>query len=91
MQKRVVLYPCNTTEDLMHDAQLQARGFWTDIAHAELGGALTYPRPCVAFSEASCDIRRRAPLIGEHNEEVYVGELGFSKVDLGRWREKGVI
>ena len=91
VQKRIVLYPCNTTEDLMHDAQLQARGFWTEIAHAELGGPLTYPRPCVAFSEASCDIRRRAPLIGEHNEEVYVGELGFSKEEVARLREKGVI
>lgn len=91
VQKRIVLYPCNTTEDLMHDAQLQARGFWTEIAHAELGGTLTYPRPCVAFSEAACDIRRRAPLIGEHNEEVYMGELGLLKEDLARLREKGVI
>jgi crotonobetainyl-CoA:carnitine CoA-transferase CaiB-like acyl-CoA transferase len=91
VQKRIVLYPCNTTEDLMHDAQLQARGFWTEIPHAELGGMLTYPRPCMSFSEEKCDIRRRAPLIGEHNEEVYVGELGFSKEDLARLREKGVI
>ena len=91
VQKRIILYPCNTTEDLMHDAQLKARGFWTEIPHAELGRSLTYPRPCVAFSEAPCDIRRRAPLIGEHNEEVYVGELGFSKEDLARLREKGVI
>jgi len=45
----------------MHDAQLKARDFWTEIPHAELGGTLTYPRPCVAFSEAPCDIRRRAP------------------------------
>ena len=91
VQKRIILYPCNTTEDLMHDAQLKARGFWAEIPHAKLGRSLTYPRPCVAFSEASCDIRRRAPLIGEHNEEVYVKELGFSKEDLARLREKGVI
>ncbi len=91
VQKRIILYPCNTTEDLMHDAQLQARGFWTQIAHADLGRSLTYPRPCVAFSEASCDIRRCAPVIGEHNEEVYVGELGFSKEEVARLRDKGVI
>jgi len=91
VEKRIVLYPCNTTEDLVHDAQLQARNFWTEIPHAELGGTLTYPRPCVSFSEASCDIRRRAPLVGEHNEAVYAGELGFSKEDLVRLREKRVI
>ena len=91
VQKRIILYPCNTTEDLMHDAQLKARGFWAEIPHAELGRSLTYPRPCVAFSEASCDIRRRAPRIGEHNEDVYVGELGFSREDWARLRERGVI
>jgi crotonobetainyl-CoA:carnitine CoA-transferase CaiB-like acyl-CoA transferase len=91
VQKRIVLYPCNTTEDLMHDDQLQARGFWKEIEHNELGGALSYPRPCVAFTEAPCDIRRRAPLIGEHNEEVYVGELGYTKENLARLREKRVI
>ena len=91
VQKRIILYPCNTTEDLMHDAQLKARGFWAEIPHAKLGRSLTYPRPCVAFSEASCDIRCRAPLIREHNEEVYVKELGFSKEALARLREKGVI
>jgi crotonobetainyl-CoA:carnitine CoA-transferase CaiB-like acyl-CoA transferase len=91
VQKRIVLYPCNTTEDLMRDAQLKARGFWTEIPHTELGGTLTYPRPCVAFSEAPCDIRRRAPLIGEHNEEVYAGELGLSRENLARLREKKVV
>jgi crotonobetainyl-CoA:carnitine CoA-transferase CaiB-like acyl-CoA transferase len=91
VQKRIVLYPCNTTEDLMNDTQLKARGFWAEIPHAELGRSLVYPRPCVAFSEASCDIRRRAPLIGEHNEEVYAGELGLSKDDLAKLRRKGVI
>jgi crotonobetainyl-CoA:carnitine CoA-transferase CaiB-like acyl-CoA transferase len=91
VKKRIILYPCNTTEDLMQDAQLKARDFWTEISHAELGRSLTYPRPCVAFSEASCDIRCRTPLIGEHNEEVYVGELGFSKEDLARLGKKGVV
>ncbi len=91
VQKRIILYPCNTTEDLMHDSQLKARGFWADVPHAELGRTLTYPRPCVAFSEASCDIYRRAPSIGEHNEEVYVNELGLSKDELAALREKGVI
>ena len=91
VEKRIVLYPCNTTEDLMNDAQLKARGFWTEIPHAELGRSLVYPRPCVALSEASCDIRCRAPLIGEHNEEVYARELGLSEDDLATLQRKGVI
>ncbi len=69
----------------------RARGFWTGIEQPELGATLTYPRPCVAFSEAACGIRRRAPRIGEHNEEVYAGELGLSGEDLVRLRREGVI
>ncbi len=89
--QRIVLYPCNTTEDLMRDDQLRARGFWTEVAHPELGGALTYPRPCMCFSESACGIRRPAPRIGQHNEEVYAGELGLSRDELARLRREGVV
>jgi crotonobetainyl-CoA:carnitine CoA-transferase CaiB-like acyl-CoA transferase len=33
----------------------------------------------------------RAPLLGEHNEEVYGQLLGYSKEDLVMFRERGVI
>ena len=32
-----------------------------------------------------------SPLIGEHNEEIYIGELGFSKGQLTALRARGVI
>lgn len=89
--KRIVLYPCNTTEDLAHDAQLRARGFWTGMEHPDLGGALAYPRPCVSFSDAPCAIRRPAPRIGEHNREIYAGEMGFSWEEMDRLRREGVV
>jgi benzylsuccinate CoA-transferase BbsE subunit len=91
VERRIVLYPCNTTEDIMRDPHLQARNAWTEIEHHELGATLTYPRPCVRFSDASCDIRRRAPLLGEHNGEIYQGELGLSPDDLVVLKRNGVI
>ena len=36
-------------------------------------------------------ISRRAPLIGEHNEEVLCGELGLSKAELAVLEEKGSV
>jgi crotonobetainyl-CoA:carnitine CoA-transferase CaiB-like acyl-CoA transferase len=32
-----------------------------------------------------------APSLGEHNAEVYVDELGFTKADLEEWAEAGVV
>jgi len=34
---------------------------------------------------------RPAPILGEHNEEVYMGRLGFAKEDIAMLRGKGVI
>ena len=36
-------------------------------------------------------ISRRAPLIGEHNEEIFCGELALSKGELTLLAESGVI
>jgi formyl-CoA transferase len=33
----------------------------------------------------------RAPLLGEHNEQVYIGALGLSKDNLTDLKEHGVI
>jgi hypothetical protein len=33
----------------------------------------------------------RAPLLGEHNEEIYCGRLGYTKEDLVKFRQTGVI
>jgi crotonobetainyl-CoA:carnitine CoA-transferase CaiB-like acyl-CoA transferase len=35
--------------------------------------------------------QRRAPRIGEHNEEVYHRELGFALKDLATLKQAGVI
>ena len=43
------------------------------------------------LSETPGKIERRAPLVGEHNEEIYCGLLGFKKEELERLKEEGVI
>jgi len=43
------------------------------------------------FSESPGRIARTAPLIGEHNKEVYCGDLGMSNDDLVALRSSGVI
>jgi len=53
-------------------------------------GKMTYPGAPFRMSEAGWQIRRPAPLFGQHNEEVY-GEIGYSREDLVQLRQAGVI
>ena len=43
------------------------------------------------FPEGACQIWRRAPLIGEHNQEIYGQELGMSPAELAKLKDQGVI
>jgi crotonobetainyl-CoA:carnitine CoA-transferase CaiB-like acyl-CoA transferase len=78
-------------EEALKFPQFVERDFWVDINHPELGTELTYPGAFVKFSEADCGIRFRAPLIGEHNEDIYIKELGFSKKELADLKQCHII
>lgn len=90
-RRGILGYPVADARDIRGDPQLAARGFWQDVPHPELGVAVTYPGPFAAFSAAACAIRRRAPAIGEHNEEIYERELGLSAGDMESLRDDGII
>jgi formyl-CoA transferase len=61
------------------------------VEHPELARSIVYPGCFARFSGAPCRIRRRAPLIGEHNQEIYHGELGMPQEELVRLKEAGII
>jgi len=86
----VSIGPLSSMEDLLTDACLKERNFWKEIEHPELGATITYPREFVKSTEVDCSTRFRAPLIGEHNGEVY-GELGISKQEQDRLKQAGII
>ncbi len=87
----VQLYPVSTPSDMMASPQLTARNFWQEVEHPELGATLTYPGTFAATEAEPPRISRRAPLIGEHNREIYEGELGISAENLRVLKQTGVI
>ncbi|OGO44891.1 MAG: hypothetical protein A2Z05_01935 [Chloroflexi bacterium RBG_16_60_22] len=89
-ENRFQLGPCNNAEDILKYPQLQARGFWKNIEHPELGADLKYPGGAVVTTQGYVGVKRRAPHIGEHNEEVYK-ELGLSAAELNALREQKVV
>jgi len=74
---------------LLESPHLNRRGYFTEVDHP-LTGSLKYPGAQVKIGELPYRLKR-APLLGEHNEDVYCKKLGYSKSDLARLRERGVI
>ncbi len=87
----VQVYPVSTPVDMLESPQLAARNFWQEVEHPELGATITYIGAFANASEAPPRISRRAPLIGEHNQEIYEKELGISKDKLLILKQTGVI
>jgi crotonobetainyl-CoA:carnitine CoA-transferase CaiB-like acyl-CoA transferase len=87
----VQVYPVSTPADMLENAQLTARGFWTQVEHPELNTTITYPRAFPYTSEIPGRISRRAPHIGEHNEDVFTGELGLAREKLLVLKQAGII
>jgi len=75
-----LLAPVNSVRDVSEDVHFQDRGFWQAVDHAELGEEITYPGAPFITENNSYQIRRRAPLIGEHNDDILRGRLVSTRV-----------
>ncbi len=81
----------SNSKDIWEDDHLKARNFWEELEHPDLGDTLMYCGPFVKLSEAPMRLLRRAPLIGEHNEEIYEKELGLSNQEIIHSKQAGII
>ncbi|HVN96096.1 MAG TPA: CoA transferase [Syntrophorhabdaceae bacterium] len=91
MKRGLLLSPVNSVDLVAQDEQLTARGFWKQVAHPELKTSFAYPRFTYLTSEDANEVRFRAPLIGEHNAEIYGKELGLSEQDMASLTKQGVL
>ena len=81
----------NRIDNVTQDEQLMARGFWEQLPIPGTTETIGHPAFPYITSEGNARVRNRAPLIGEHNEEVYEKELGLSKQTLSTLKERGVL
>ncbi len=70
--------------------QMADRGFFVDIDHP-LAGKVKCPGAPFKSSRTPWQLRSAAPLLGGHNEEILCHRLGYTKQDLVKMREAGVI
>jgi len=79
-----------TIEEAARHPHLQARDYFVELDHPALGRVRNLGAP---FKLPACPggARRGAPLLGEHNDEVYGGLLGVPADERRRLRASGVI
>ncbi len=91
IKRSFILYPVNSAGEVLADRQLAARDFWEHVDHSELGVQIVYPGAFFKSTEANGGIRFRAPLIGEHNLDIYEGELGLTPKQVASMKQANVI
>ena len=73
---KVMCGPMFTMEDLFVDEHFRNRGFWARVEHPELGEVEIPGRP-FQMERGGWELRRAAPLLGQHTREVLT-EVGLS-------------
>ena len=85
----VISAPVNTIEDVVNDPVFNQRGVFAQMEHPESGEVKLPGRPFI-MGETPWEIRRPPPTLGQHNEEVLTG-LGYTREDVVRLRQQGII
>lgn len=76
-------------EDLFQSEQYQAHDYFVEIEHP-VAGKLAYPGAFARMGDMEW-VHGRAPLLGEHNDEIICGRLGYSQEDMTRLKQKGIV
>ncbi len=90
LEHRIPCVPVLTFDKVLSDPQFNARDYFQELVHPQ-AGSLRYPGPPYRFSATQCRYVRPAPGLGEHNEEVFCGELGIEAAEFQQMARIGVI
>jgi len=89
--KGIPMARLNRIDHVIQDEQLIARSYWEELPVAGTTQSIKYPAFPYISNEGETRVRNRAPLIGEHNSEIFEKELGLSKQTLVSMKERGVL
>ena len=89
-RRHIAFTPVNDAAAVVHDAHLGARGYFVEVEHEGLG-TLRYPGAPYRHAATPWRITRPAPRVGQHNHEVYRGELGLAEGEVRALAARGII
>jgi crotonobetainyl-CoA:carnitine CoA-transferase CaiB-like acyl-CoA transferase len=81
----------STISDLLDDPHLKEREYFIMVKHPELGTSIPYGGSPFKSDGMSWGYWRRAPFIGENNQDIYCKELDFTPEELAALKEGGVV
>jgi len=81
--------PVNKTSDMVSDPQVKARDMVIEVEHPRAGRVKAIGHP-VKFSETRAEMKRPAPLLGQHTREVLKG-LGYDDARIDELAREGAI
>lgn len=93
LKRKIMLYPVSSVKDLVESPQLKARDFWEEVKYPErefVCNSFIHPGAFAKLSETPLKNQCCAPLIGEHNMEIYKG-LGLSDEELYSLKQAKII
>ncbi len=90
LKEGVALSPFYTPGEILRSGLLKSRGFFTEMEHPRLGKYTGVTAP-YHLSKTPWSFRRPAPMLGQHNADIYSGRLGYSEEKLAELAHQGVI
>lgn len=81
--------PVNSVAEVFRDPQILQQQMVMDVEQPGYGIVRMLGFP-IKFSDSPCRVRRPAPRLGEHSDEI-LAELGFAVVEREAWRQSGVV
>ena len=88
-KEKVICAPVQTPIEVVNDPQTLANEYIIEVDDPVLGKTKQVGFPWV-FSETPASVRRLAPELGEHNEEILL-DLGYNRDDIPGLRRDGII
>lgn len=89
-ERRLVFGMAQDAADLHHCPHLREGGFFVEVDHPVAGKA-EYPGKGAPLSEGSYQECRAAPLLGQHNAEIFCDEMGYTTQELACLRAAAII
>ncbi len=89
-EARIPFAPVNTMQQMYESDHLRERKYFVEFDQPGMG-KLTLPGAPSQYGKVKWTLRRPAPRLGQHGEEVFCGEFGVPRERLAKLKQSGVV